>query len=773
MSSDSESWETDVSASSSVEALPLRPVPTDVSCYGDKLCGICAALNLDAKRFVVLPGDEEWGQQNEPDKPEISLGKVEDMKKKTACPLCRLVLLALGGEKVPTHEDDSPVCVVVSWGTDGPYLNPMEPWNHQPEVRVLSPYACKQDGGYVRTKCLNLFPKITLLANDSPTNSTNYFVRLICPEKIDFAVVRRWVALCDSHHGKSCRTNPVLKELKRSHPTKEMPSFRCIDVEENRLAAPPSGSRYVALSYVWGRRKFFTTLGRNVKDLEEPHSLEKAEYLDQIPLTVKDAIHVTREIGIRYLWVDSLCIVQDDDSEEKIKAFKMMDLVYSAADLVIVVAGNADAYTGIRGLHSGSRGFRQAIEEVAPGLRLAFKSHWADDTVGTAYETRGWTFQETHFANRSLVFVGGKVVFRCQGTDVWEEHIFETPDEIKGQGTSRTASEAEDIGEFEGLIQGYSERVLSYESDIYNAFAGVSRQMMFRLDTDICHGIPTVYFDWFLLWRPLSNQTRRTLGPSWSWAGWVGTSWPHMWDWYNRSIQRIKKAIRKRTWIIWYQRDGHSSTNCKLLVRHSKAGSEDGSSLKANRNFYGSQVQRRFNIDCSRTSPTNVTLEGLGPPTYVEDVLSNHKGSGFLQFWTVSLTLRLAEPTSSDEDKGPVDNRRRLGIFGRSECELGTISVQPPWLERNPLPQEREFILLCEGRDARAGGGLYDHEDGWRFKAMLIEWRGVGGTTAVTGSIDCIVQPMYAERVAVGSIGKGDLKEALGDGPVWKEIILG
>lgn len=391
MSSDSESWETDVSASSSVEALPLRPVPTDVSCYGDKLCGICAALNLDAKRFVVLPGDEEWGQQNEPDKPEISLGKVEDMKKKTACPLCRLVLLALGGEKVPTHEDDSPVCVVVSWGTDGPYLNPMEPWNHQPEVRVLSPYACKQDGGYVRTKCLNLFPKITLLANDSPTNSTNYFVRLICPEKIDFAVVRRWVALCDSHHGKSCRTNPVLKELKRSHPTKEMPSFRCIDVEENRLAAPPSGSRYVALSYVWGRRKFFTTLGRNVKDLEEPHSLEKAEYLDQIPLTVKDAIHVTREIGIRYLWVDSLCIVQDDDSEEKIKAFKMMDLVYSAADLVIVVAGNADAYTGIRGLHSGSRGFRQAIEEVAPGLRLAFKSHWADDTVGTAYETRGWT----------------------------------------------------------------------------------------------------------------------------------------------------------------------------------------------------------------------------------------------------------------------------------------------------------------------------------------------------------------------------------------------
>lgn len=330
------------------------------------------------------------------------------------------------------------------------------------------------------------------------------------------------------------------------------------------------------------------------------------------------------------------------------------------------------------------------------------------------------------------------------------------------------------VGDFEGLIQTYSGRILSYENDIYSAFAGVSRQIMFRLDTDLCHGMPTVYFDWFLLWGALSDQVRRVTAPSWSWAGWIGGSFPRIWDWYNRSIQRIKKAVRRRTWIIWYQRNSHESTDCKLLVRHIEDEDTDRpSALKANKNFYGSRVRRRFDIDCSQRAPTKVMLKGLRPPTYTEDILSNHKGSGFLQFWTVSLTLRLAEPTSSEENLGPAHKRHRLGIFGRSGRELGTVSVHLPWLESNPLlPQEKEFILLCEGRDKRAEGGRFDDEDGWKYMAMLIEWRGENGATAAMGSIDG-GEPMYAERVALGSIGKEDLKEALGDGLVWKEIILG
>ncbi|KAH7138762.1 heterokaryon incompatibility protein-domain-containing protein [Dendryphion nanum] len=773
MTSDSDSWATDESG---VPDAHLLPVPQNTSRPGDNLCDICRALNLDVNRFVVLPGDPEWNDRDKADDLNIHLGKVEDIKRKTTCPLCRLVLVALSGKDVPTHENEEPLSVSMSWNTNGPTPDPTQPWNRRPEVRILRPYLRTQSGGYPEAR-LNLFPEITLLANDSPTDSINYFIRPYNQDKIDFAIVRRWLALCNKYHGKACRKNRILKELRRSHPTEEVPDFRCIDVEQKCVTKLPSGKRYAALSYVWGAEIHFKALSSNIEELEKQGSLDDPKLLSKIPLTIRDAIDVAKEVDIEYLWVDNLCIIQDDE-ELKSKTIKAMDLVYSAADLVIVTAGSDNAYAGITGLRSGTREYRQPIEEIAPGFRLAFRTRWADSVEGKSYNTRGWTYQETHFANKSLTFIDGKVVFRCQGVDAWEEHLIEAPNEIKGRQMRRSGGfEGGDIGEFEGLIQNYSKRVLSYDDDVYNAFAGVSRQLTVQLDTDLCHGIPTRYFDWFLLWRPLSLQSRRLskdgtriLAPSWSWSGWVGTSWPHMWDWYSRSIGHVRKAIRKRTWIIWYQRDGHDSTSCRRLTRHP---SDTDSSWKPSRNFYGSRVRGRFNMDCSQVEPSSILLEPLIPPTYVKDILSNGSGSGYLQFWTVSLTLRLAAPRSLDEERGPVDKRHRLGIFGRSGRELGIIRVQPLWLETNTLPQEREFILVCEGRDTRAENGRNDHEEGWRYRTMLLEWVGKESRRTAMGSIDSPSKPMYAERVAIGSIGKQDLEEALGGGPIWKEIILG
>ncbi|OAL36012.1 hypothetical protein AYO20_04673 [Fonsecaea nubica] len=777
MASDSDSWEDildDELPSIRSRKDSLIPVPDDMSRPGDELCGICKELKLAPRRFVVLPGDEEHGQTNKPDKLSMHLGQVEDMRNKTNCPLCRLVLAALGGDKVPTHQNDDPVVVDLSWNTNGPSLGP---WSRRAEVRILRPYARTQKGGFVPD--LNLFPEITLLANDSPTESVTYFIRPVRRDMIDFTLVREWLDVCRTRHGEACRSNPILKELRRSHPAKEVPQFRCIDVENDCLVLLPVGSRYVALSYVWGSKKFFATLDTNVHALEEPGALKDPQYLDQIPPTIKDAIEVVREIGMKYLWVDNLCIVQND-AEIKTPTIKTMDLVYGAADLVIVAAGSPNAYSGIAGVRPKSRDWGPPVEQIAPGFRLAFRSRYADSMQATPYNARGWTYQETHFALRSLIFIDDTVAFRCSGNDAWEEHVFERPHELRGGGGGHGgAYEGDDIGKYEGLIQFYSERLLSHADDVYNAFAGVARELRCRLDTDLCHGTPTVYFDWFLLWGPLSEQQRRLrpttglpIGPSWSWSGWEGCSWPRMWDWYNRSIKRIKRAIRKRTWIIWYERENHESTNCRRLVRHNEVNDAVGSSLRANRNFYGSRFQLRFDgIDCSRTEPTKLALAEINPPNHVPDILSSRGGSGFLQFWTVSLILKIDEPTSPDKAKGPPHQRKRLGIFGRSGHELGLIEVQPPWYSG---PQEREFILVCEGRDERAEDGMIDDEEGWRYMAMLIEWTDKDGNKTALGSITSNGKPsMYAERVAIGSVGKTDLNEGLGDGAIWKEIILG
>ncbi|OCK95425.1 HET-domain-containing protein [Cenococcum geophilum 1.58] len=724
---------------------PLLPVPSGLAKPGDKLCDICKALKLGPKRFIVHQSENQ--KKNKPDKADISLGQVTSIRNKSFCPLCRLVIASLGGTKVPDFEDDEPVCVVMSWNTNGPIPDPEQPWNHIPQIRVLRPYAKKVGGGFVREVRLNMFPEITLLANDAPVSEKTFLVRLVEQEKIDFDIVRNWMSICKSQHGAACN-KAMIEEHEKEHPADEVPAFRCIDVVEKCLVRPKSGSKYVALSYIWGRREFFRTLRGNVASLEQPRAFEKPEYLSKIPPTIRDAMEVTREIGIRYLWADSLCIVQDDETDEKKEAIKKMDLVYGAAYLVIIAATGDDAYVGLPGVRPDTRGRSQIIEEIAPGFRLAFKEVYQNYTEDAVYYKRGWTYQENIFSRRSLVFIGGQVIFRCSGADQWREDIvFEDENGLSGDQPRRNERSG-DIGEFEGLFQDFSERVLTYQSDIYNAFAGISRYTTRGLKTNLCHGIPEAYFDWFLLWDPLGPQERRGFVPSWSWMGWMGGgSWSHIWDWYSRSTKKIRRAQRQRTWIIWYERTAHDSEDCTLLWRHDKGA------VSNRRNFYGASNQPRFPFDCSKTRPTPRTL--VSAPENYEDILYPYSGSGFLQFWTVLVSFKLDTPISPADEEGPANKFFRAGIFGRSRRELGIVFLNEIWASKN-VPGEHEFILLCEGRDERPEYGKEDEEDGWRYKAMLIEWHG-----------------QWAERVAVGSIGKGDWNEAVDEGAQWKEIILG
>jgi hypothetical protein len=359
------------------------------------------------------------------------------------------------------------------------------------------------------------------------------------------------------------------------------------------------------------------------------------------------------------------------------------------------------------------------------------------------------SFQEQQFTKRSLLFLGGQVTYRCRGAEQWREDVF-FEDRFSGyEEVPARNRDGDDIGSFEGLIQSYSSLSLGFESDIYNAFAGITRYFNSELKVNLCHGIPDAYFDWFLLWHPMDPQTRRQHTPSWSWSGWIGESWPHMWDWYNRSITRIRKALPKRTWIIWYQRKAHDDEECMLVWTPKKRPSSSSGPM----NFYGGDVRPRFPFDCTQTLPTRRTL--IGAPKYFEDTFNPSPGSGFLQFWTVSIMFRLEKSTSEDTVPGPVNTCSRVGVFGRDGRELGVVLVNPDWNEVN-VPKDHEFILLCEGRDVRAEGDRFDKKEGWKYKMMLIEWHGD-----------------WAERVSISSIEKQDLDQALGTGPVWKEIILG
>ncbi len=307
-----------------------------------------------------------------------------------------------------------------------------------------------------------------------------------------------------------------------------------------------------------------------------------------------------------------------------------------------------------------------------------------------------------------------------------------------------------DIVEVEELIEGYSSRSLTYDGDIYHAFAAMFTIFQRVLNANLYHGIPDVLFDWFILWRPRALQRRRTVTPSWSWSGWAGLSSPNIWDAYTSSVTKIREVQQNRTWIVWYQRTAHNSHDC-MLINSVNAPSGDSPAKQ--------RMRTRFAFDCSQTLPTPRKM--IDAPVYIEDAYCPYPGSGFLQFWTISVIFSLEEaviPVEYQDASILYGLYSCAGVFGRDGCELGFVMVNPDWFAAN-VPGCHEFIVLCEGRtESVAHDKDLDEEPGWKYMVMLIDWRGGG---------------QWAERVAIEAIEKEDLGKCLGTGPMWKEIVLG
>ena len=104
---------------------------------------------------------------------------------------------------------------------------------------------------------------------------------------------------------------------------------------------------YVALSYVWGQVNMFQALKSNIEELQRDNALKND--LFPIPCVVRDAFGLVILLNEQYLWVDCLCIVQDDE-ETKMAQINNMASIYANSYATIVVADGKDANHGLRGI---------------------------------------------------------------------------------------------------------------------------------------------------------------------------------------------------------------------------------------------------------------------------------------------------------------------------------------------------------------------------------------------------------------------------------------
>jgi hypothetical protein len=228
--------------------------------------------------------------------------------------------------------------------------------------------------------------------------SVEAFVGRRINAQVDFALIRDWLNTCVSRHhggndsGSQCAPTSAYEERSadpyncRSKDFSPLPGFRLIDVSKRcvmRVDSQPEP--YAALSYVWGDAKRLLLTNDNEEWLCKPGVLS-ADNAD-LPRTFQDALILAENLFIKYLWIDALCICQDDP-EQLQSHMDAMESVYSSAILTIVNdTGNADS--GIFGV-SQPRAPAQAMFTWGGTKYISARKTFGEALKDSPWEKRAW-----------------------------------------------------------------------------------------------------------------------------------------------------------------------------------------------------------------------------------------------------------------------------------------------------------------------------------------------------------------------------------------------
>ncbi|KAH0538422.1 hypothetical protein FGG08_004970 [Glutinoglossum americanum] len=585
--------------------------------------------------------------------------------------------------------------------------------------------------------------------------------RIVTRAEIDPMLIRKWVRACEEHHDKDCQPKPRTMSERGgvSSFSTTCGNLRFIDVHDQCIVDAPAHYRYLALSYVWGLVPTVRLRKDNISQLMKPSGL--ATIHGNIPLTIRDAMELVSMLGERYLWVDSLCLIEDDEDDMR-KGIQTMDLVYEGSYLTIVAASGAHANAGLPGVQRGSRIAGQCVEEVKPGVKMVVLRELDDYLLTSKYSTRGWTFQELILSHRSLIFVNDQIYFRCHQC-TWSEQS--SDDEFptvwnKSTGSLLTFvfdSDFSPAHAYQVFILYYSSRQLTKDSDAIDAVSALLKPLAIRMKSRLLEGLPTSSFDMSILFSPRRGSLRRRSGfPSYSWAGWQGQVAWHMahYEWpedediplYEPRGQQldIRDWLNQKTWIVWYETSG--TVGMKPVWDLSMQESFGG--------FAPMDIcyrERRHEHPNGRPTVPTIDISG-----------KRHREYPILQFWTTMVYLSISAENALHHE--PAD-LQQVKILARDDAFCGSMLIDDGSLLTD-VSKPLRFLVLSESRYSMAnswipdrGGrdpGLEDPTACDLYWVMLVDLR----------------DGLY-ERRGLGQIYQSAVERSYSPGPVWEEIALG
>ncbi|OBT63537.1 hypothetical protein VE03_07019 [Pseudogymnoascus sp. 23342-1-I1] len=232
---------------------------------------------------------------------------------------------------------------------------------------------------------------------------------------IHLGVIRQWLRDCDTKHGHSTCQPPKQKGTTRRKPALRLPT-RLIDVgviggDKVHLweTGPRDTGEWIALSHKWGDVPHFSTNTKNLKD-----HIAGIKY-ETLPGTFKDAVTVTRDLGRRYLWIDSMCIIQGKGGDFNQEANRMED-VYSGAYCVLAASRATGHFSGFLQPHK-ERDYVVLSNEAESNKSSYYVCRAIDNfkehVLEGALNRRGWVLQEHALARRTIFFTEHQTYWEC------------------------------------------------------------------------------------------------------------------------------------------------------------------------------------------------------------------------------------------------------------------------------------------------------------------------------------------------------------------------
>ena len=293
---------------------------------------------------------------------------------------------------------------------------------------------------------------------------------------------------------------------------------------------------FAALSYCWGKAVPITTESKTIAARKA--GLE----WDCLPPVLQDAMTVTRYLGLQYVWIDALCIIQDSKEDWQIESSRMADIYQGSVVTIAASSSDSCAVPFLKSRPEGGTAYPMALQvdgkdgqPYSLNLRKPAPPHYTD---GEPLNTRSWTYQERVLSSRILHYTANELVWECRRGIRCECQAHDDPPVTPGRPEAASSDDekvmtrkhstdprtGDPLLAWEGGLGYYTRRNLTYQSDRLPALSGIASVVQQRTGWTYLAGLWREDLLNDLQWDVLDYDfhNRRALdtyrAPTFSWA---------------------------------------------------------------------------------------------------------------------------------------------------------------------------------------------------------------------------------------------------------------